>query len=139
MKRIISILLAALMMVLLCACGGEKAPEADVNTGNAAPETDVSEGGDSITDSITAGDAGAAEIETEVETEKVELVVGQTQSFEKFDITVIGFEYTDDFDTRVDGLWNFGAAEGNVFVNVYYTVKYNSKESWINTFQQSQY
>jgi len=134
MKRIISILLAALMMVLLCACGGgEKAPEADVNTGNAAPETDASEGGDSITDSITAGDAGAAEIETEAETEKVELVVGQTQSFEKFDITIVGFEYTDDFDTRVDGLWNYGASEGNVFLNVYYTVKYNAKEAVATT------
>ena len=130
MKRIISILLAALMMVLLCACGGEKAPAADADTGVTAPETDASEGGDSITDGLTAG---AEENETEAEPEKVELIVGQTQSFEKFDITIIGIEYTDDFDTRVDGLWNYGASEGNVYLNVYYTVKYNAKEAITTT------
>ena len=116
MKKAISLLLALVMCLSLCACGG----------GNDAPNTPET------TEATQAPTAEATEVSTEPET--IELVIGETYSFPAFDITITGFDFTEKATFPDGGSFSLRPQDGYVTANLYYAVKYTGKATYYSSY-----
>ena len=116
MKKAISLLLALVLCLSLCACGG----------GNDAPNTPET------TEATQAPTAEATEVSTEPET--IELVIGETYSFPAFDITITGFDFTEKATFPDGGSFSLRPQDGYVTANLYYDVKYTGKATYYSSY-----
>ena len=113
MNKTISLLLALVMCLSLCACGSKDDPS-KVNEASKTAET-------------------SQETEPPKETEApeaVNLVLGETASFENFEITVTNFDFTAKAENPQKG--KGGAlipSNGETVANIYFDVKYNGKRA----------
>ena len=113
MKKIMSVLLALVISLTLCACGSD-APEAtefqEMPIVTEAPATEPTE------------------------PEIIELVIGETYSLPAFDITITGFDFTQKA-TFPDGEgFNLVPKDGYVTANLYYDVKYTGKTTFYSSY-----
>ena len=118
MKKAISLLLALVMCLSLCACGG----------GNDTPEK---------TEATQAPTTEATEAPTEPEA--IELVIGETYSFPAFDITITGFDFTEKATFPEGGSFSLRPQDGYVTANLYYDVKYTGKATYYSSYLSPAY
>ena len=116
MKKAISLLLALVMCLSLCACGG----------GNDTPSTP------DTTEATQTPTTEATEAPTEPET--IELVIGETYSFPAFDITITGFDFTQKATFPDGDGFNLVPQDGYVTANLYYDVKYTGKTTFHSSY-----
>lgn len=116
MKKTISLLLALVLCLSLCACSG----------GNDTPDTPET------TEATQAPTTEVTEAPTEPET--IELVIGETYSFPAFDITISGFDFTEKATFPDGGSFSLRPQDGYVTANLYYDVKYTGKATYYSSY-----
>lgn len=121
MKKVIFLLLALVMCLSLCACGGNS------NTPETTEATQTP-----TTEATQAPTTEATEAPTEPET--IELVIGETYSFPAFDITITGFDFTEKATFPDGDGFNLLPQNGYVTANLYYDVKYTGKSTYYSSY-----
>ena len=113
MKKTISLLLALVMCLSLCACGGGSSDSSETTEATHAPT--------------------AEETEALAEPEAIELVLGETYSLPLFDITITGFDFTEKATFPEGGSFCLRPQDGYVTANLYYDVNYTGKAKFYST------
>ncbi len=126
MKRLELLLLTAALAMALTACGGTDTTDAPAEEGPDPAEVTADVTDDAGEPADTEAEPDDAEADGEPEAAGTALVVGETVSTGLYDITVTGFEYTEDADSP-DEDYGFAPRDGYVTANLYYTLKYNGK------------
>lgn len=122
MKKTISLLLAIVLCLSLCACGGANGDTPATTEAAQAPTTEEVQ--------VTTTEA----TEAPTEPEPIELVLGETYSLPAFDITITGFDFTQKA-TFPDGEgFNLLPQNGYVTANLYYDVKYTGKAAYHSSY-----
>ena len=120
MKKLLALMLAAALALSLVACGG----------GSGAGSGNTPSTGNGDTTSIDTPGGGGEESENPSDTttnEDIQLPVGETYSLGAFDITITGFDFTEEaVDPDPDGT-GFRPKDGYVSANLYYTIKFTGK------------
>lgn len=114
MKKTISLLLALVMCLSLCACG-------DGNDASEATE---------VKEEPIETEAPATE---STELESIELVIGETYSLPAFDITITGFDFTEKATFPDGDGFSLVPQNGYVTANLYYDVKYTGKATFFSS------
>ena len=109
MKKRMALLLSAALMLSLTACGG-------------GTESEEADGSGSTSSSATESTNGM-------------LVVGEPYATGAFDITVTGFDFTEQAENP-NGDGDLVPGDGYITANVYYTVKYTGKAAASGTLFQ---
>ena len=113
MKKAISLLLALVLCLSLCACGGNTEKETPTET--SAPEQTTQ--------------PTQAETEPTVPEAK-DLILGETYSFGDYDITITNFDFTAKAENPEKGKGgNLIPSSGKTVANIYFNVKYNGKSA----------
>ena len=116
MKKAISLLLALVLCLSLCACGDSNDTSKE-NNSEASTMAPVAE-----------------PTETEpTESGTIELVLGETYSLPLFDITITGFDFTEKATFPEGGSFSLRPQNGYVTANLYYNVNYTGKTQFFSS------
>lgn len=113
MKKTKSLILALMMCLSLCACGGNEKPETNEDV-----ETTIE------TEALATEPS---------EPEAIELMLGETYTLPLFDITITGFDFTEKATFPEGGSFSLKPQDGYVTANLYYDVNYTGKTKLYST------